>query len=98
MKRVTNLGVKKWILPGDVLRPGGTVAISEDSWRLALDLNKALRVAVGTEVVVEEEALPALPPVLLPEPEPDYIEPAAEQPAPEPAPVVDAPRGKRGRR
>jgi len=93
--RVTNLGNRKWILPDDVLRPGGTVTISEDSWRLALGLNTALAFAVGSEVVVEEEArpVPELPPVLMPESEPDYIEPAAEQPAP----VVEAPR-KRGRR
>lgn len=100
--RATNRGNRKWILPGAVLRPGESVTLSADSWRLALALNAALGHAVGTEIELEEEALPVhLPPVLLPEAEPEYIEPEAEQPAPVEIPAVaepSRPERRRGRR
>lgn len=54
---VTNLGHRKWKIDGVLLRHGQPVRVSEDSWRLALDCNKALRLA-ASEFAVEEEASP----------------------------------------
>lgn len=93
--RVTNRGQRKWEVGfGEYVMPGQTVNVTEDSWRLALDLNPAMPYAVGSELVIEEEAQPALPAVL--EEEVVFVEHDVAPPAVELEP--EQPRRKKGRR
>lgn len=86
MPTIVNSGARSWSLPCGKLFPGQSRVLAADEWRLALDLNKALRVAVASgEVQVEEDTSPE-----------DVAAPVAELP-PEREEPVTRPMGKRRR-